>query len=231
MYGTRWVTSEACTKTDEPTIVPTTSAVAWGRRIDRCAARPRSQGHASIRAQEIVMRIDRRAFLGSSAAAAVGATACNQAPPAPPRSRAGRQRRRRPSIAALKPMTGDVKPITADERAARIEQARKLMVDNKIDAIYLEGGSSMFYFTGVRWGLSERPFVCVIPAKGELGWVCPASKKSGRANWSPPRTPTCACGRKTKARTARSPRSSRTAASARAASASKSACASSSTAA
>ncbi|MEO8682276.1 MAG: Xaa-Pro peptidase family protein, partial [Vicinamibacterales bacterium] len=45
--------------------------------------------------------------------------------------------------------------------------------DNKIDAIYLEGGSSMFYFTGVRWGLSERPFVAVIPAKGEIGWVCP----------------------------------------------------------
>jgi Xaa-Pro dipeptidase len=48
------------------------------------------------------------------------------------------------------------------------------MADHKLDAIYLEGGSSMFYFTGVRWGLSERPFVCVIPAKGPLGWVCPA---------------------------------------------------------
>ena len=71
-------------------------------------------------------------------------------------------------------MTADVKPITADERAARIEKARQLMVDNKIGAIYLEGGSSMFYFTGVRWGLSERPFVCVIPAKGDLAWVCPA---------------------------------------------------------
>ena len=47
------------------------------------------------------------------------------------------------------------------------------MAANKIGAIFLEGGSSMFYFTGVRWGLSERPFVCVIPAKGELAWVCP----------------------------------------------------------
>jgi Xaa-Pro dipeptidase len=70
-------------------------------------------------------------------------------------------------------MTAGIVPITADERAARIEKARKLMVDNKISAIYLEGGSSMFYYTGVRWGNSERPFVCVIPAKGELGWVCP----------------------------------------------------------
>ena len=119
------------------------------------------------------MRIDRRVFLGTSAAAAVGTAACNQADTAQAQAPAAAAGGQPPSIAALKPMTGDVKPITADERAARIEKARKLMVDNKIDAIYLEGGSSMFYFTGVRWGLSERPFVCVIPAKGALGWVCP----------------------------------------------------------
>ena len=40
-------------------------------------------------------------------------------------------------------------------------------------ALILEGGSSMFYFTGVRWGLSERPFVCVLPARGEAAWVSP----------------------------------------------------------
>jgi len=71
-------------------------------------------------------------------------------------------------------MIAGSQPITADERGARVEKARQLMVDNKIDAVYLEGGSSMFYFTGVRWGLSARPFVCVIPAKGNLAWVCPA---------------------------------------------------------
>ena len=123
------------------------------------------------------MRIDRRAFLGSSAAAAVGATACNQAPPAPAAS-APSANAAPPSIAALKSMTGDVKPVTDAERAARVEKARQLMVDNRIDAIYLEGGSSMFYFTGVRWGLSERPFVCVIPARGDLGWVCPGFEEA-----------------------------------------------------
>ena len=64
---------------------------------------------------------------------------------------------------------------------ARIEKARRLMADNRLDAIVLEGGSSMFYFTGVRWGLSERPFVAVIPAKGELAWVCPGFEESARA--------------------------------------------------
>jgi len=36
----------------------------------------------------------------------------------------------------------------------------------------------MFYFTGVRWGLSERPFVAVIPAKGDLAWVSPGFEEA-----------------------------------------------------
>ncbi len=47
------------------------------------------------------------------------------------------------------------------------------MVENKIDAIYLESGSSMFYYTDMKWGNSERMFALVIPAKGEIAWVCP----------------------------------------------------------
>ncbi|HUQ45311.1 MAG TPA: Xaa-Pro peptidase family protein [Gemmatimonadaceae bacterium] len=66
-----------------------------------------------------------------------------------------------------------VTPITDAERLARIEKARRLMVENGIDAMLLEGGSSMYYYTGVRWGNSERPFVVVIPARGELAWVTP----------------------------------------------------------
>jgi Xaa-Pro dipeptidase len=64
-------------------------------------------------------------------------------------------------------------PITDDERRARIEKARRLMSENGIAAMFLEGGSSMFYYTGVRWGNSERTFGVVIPAKGELAWVTP----------------------------------------------------------
>jgi Xaa-Pro dipeptidase len=63
--------------------------------------------------------------------------------------------------------------ITDAERLARIEKARRLMRENGIDAIVLEGGTSMFYYTGVRWGNSERTFAVVIPARGELAWVTP----------------------------------------------------------
>ena len=65
-------------------------------------------------------------------------------------------------------------PISEAERLARIENARRLMVENGIDAMLLEGGTSMVYYTGVRWGNSERTFAVVIPARGELAWVTPA---------------------------------------------------------
>jgi len=74
----------------------------------------------------------------------------------------------------LQPMTGDVVPISDDERSSRIQKAKRLMVENNIKAIYLEGGTSMFYYTGVRWWNSERMFALVIPSEGEIAWICPA---------------------------------------------------------
>ena len=75
-------------------------------------------------------------------------------------------------------MTKGVVPISAAERLGRMEKARRLMRENKIDAIFLEGASSMFYFTGTRWGSSERTFGLVFPARGELAWVVPAFEEA-----------------------------------------------------
>src|SRR3954470_24750300 len=66
------------------------------------------------------------------------------------------------SIASLKPFAGRAVPITDDERRARIENARRLMVENGLGAIILEPGTTMNYFVNVRWGTSERPFLLVI---------------------------------------------------------------------
>jgi Xaa-Pro dipeptidase len=124
------------------------------------------------------MQISRRNFVHTGAAGlALGAGACSPSPTASAEQAPGTSQPAssgaHPALAALKSMTGDVKPITSEERAARVQKAQQLMAQNKISAIILEGGSSMFYFTGVRWGLSERPFVCVIPQNGELAWVSP----------------------------------------------------------
>jgi len=83
------------------------------------------------------------------------------------------QRETPAAIRKLQRMISDVTPITPEERKARIDKAQRLMAEKKIGAIYLEPGSSMFYFTGMRWGTSERMFALVIPARGEIAWVCP----------------------------------------------------------
>ncbi|MBV8811290.1 MAG: aminopeptidase P family protein [Acidobacteriaceae bacterium] len=79
-----------------------------------------------------------------------------------------------PAIAGLKSMRDQVRPITTTERRGRIERARQLMADRKLDAIMLAGGSSVYYFTGIHWGNSERLFAVVLPARGEPFCVCPS---------------------------------------------------------
>ena len=77
------------------------------------------------------------------------------------------------SIAALTSMRASAKPITVDERRGRIERAKKIMAEQNIDAIILAGGTSLLYFTGMRWGNSERLFAVVIPKTGNPYVVCP----------------------------------------------------------
>ncbi|MGD0227729.1 MAG: Xaa-Pro peptidase family protein [Terriglobia bacterium] len=82
-----------------------------------------------------------------------------------------------PPIAALKSMKGRAKPITTEERRARIEQARRLMIESQIDALMLMGGTSLAYFSGIHWGGGERLFALILPAKGEPFFVCPSFER------------------------------------------------------
>lgn len=79
-----------------------------------------------------------------------------------------------PSIANLKTRMSEATPITREERQARQENARKLMHENALDAIVLMEGTSLRYFTGIRWWGGERLFALVLPAKGSAFYVCPA---------------------------------------------------------
>ena len=119
------------------------------------------------------MCIDRRDFLRNSAALAATGLLSRAAFAESSASEALQQREAPEEIRKLKKMTGDVVPISIAERRARIEKAQRLMRENRIDAIYLEPGATMFYFTGMQWGLSERMLAVVIPARGEIAWVCP----------------------------------------------------------
>ena len=78
-----------------------------------------------------------------------------------------------PAIAALTSMKDQATPISVEERRARIEKARRLMAEHRIDGLMLTGGTSMVYFTGMQWGLSERMTAVIIPAMGSAFIVTP----------------------------------------------------------
>jgi Xaa-Pro dipeptidase len=79
-----------------------------------------------------------------------------------------------PSLAHLQSRKNEAVPISREERYERQERARKLIRENALDAIVLMGGTSLRYFTGIRWWMSERMFALVLPAKGAAFYVCPA---------------------------------------------------------
>jgi Xaa-Pro dipeptidase len=73
----------------------------------------------------------------------------------------------------LNPLTGDARPITPAEHGARVAKVQSLMQQRKFAALLVEAGSSLEYFTGIRWGRSERTTAALIPARGEAIIVTP----------------------------------------------------------
>ena len=80
-------------------------------------------------------------------------------------------------IAALTSMRDRMVPITVDERKARVAKARRLLAENGLSALMLTGGTSLRYFTGIEWWLSERLLTVVIPREGRAFIVCPAFER------------------------------------------------------
>ncbi|MBN7819748.1 M24 family metallopeptidase [Bowmanella yangjiangensis] len=77
------------------------------------------------------------------------------------------------ALATLSDMTTDLQPIGIQEFHARIAKAQAYMQANDIDAIYLNAGTNLMYFTGLRWYASERMVGAILPAKGELEFIAP----------------------------------------------------------
>jgi Xaa-Pro dipeptidase len=121
------------------------------------------------------MGISRRKWLGANllgpaAAGALGALGLDAAPQGP----AARPLPK--AFDSLHPLGDRVRAIAAQEFAARREHAQALMASAEpaFEALYITSGSSLYYFTGVRWGLSERLMAFVLPRRSEPLFVCPA---------------------------------------------------------
>lgn len=77
----------------------------------------------------------------------------------------------------LQPITGDAVPIGREERAQRLAKAQELMRRHGLGAVLIEPGASLTYFTGARWGRSERLTAAVLPASGTPLIVTPFFEK------------------------------------------------------
>ena len=73
----------------------------------------------------------------------------------------------------LSSLTKNAQPITPQEHATRIAKLQSLMQERKVAALLVEAGSSLEYFTGIRWRRSERTTAALIPAKGAAVVVTP----------------------------------------------------------
>jgi len=107
--------------------------------------------------------MQRRAFLKTTAASALVpllplAGTAQTAPAAQSKADAFRSR---------------IKPITKQEHDERIARAQQLMKEQNIDVMFFEGGTSLNYFTGSRWGRSERLFAMMLAQTGDPEFIAP----------------------------------------------------------
>lgn len=77
------------------------------------------------------------------------------------------------ALATLSDMTQDLVPIQPEEYLLRIAKAQAYMQANTIDAIYLNAGTNLTYFTGMKWYASERMVGAILPAKGAVQYIAP----------------------------------------------------------
>jgi Xaa-Pro dipeptidase len=68
----------------------------------------------------------------------------------------------------------EVPLIQNEERLVRIQKAQNLLQQNKMVALILDSGTNMEYFSGIRWNSSERSMLAIIPATGEITYICPS---------------------------------------------------------
>lgn len=77
-------------------------------------------------------------------------------------------------LASLKPWPEPAPAISPEERAGRIEQARRLMREGGADALLIGAGASLLYFAGVSWGATERLVALLLPREGRPILIAPA---------------------------------------------------------
>lgn len=76
-------------------------------------------------------------------------------------------------LATLSAWPEPAQRISVNERLARVTQARSLMKERALDALVVNAGTSLRYFTGLPWTASERLVAMVLLRTGKPLVVCP----------------------------------------------------------
>jgi Xaa-Pro dipeptidase len=90
-----------------------------------------------------------------------------------------------PAFSSLKPLGSRARPVLAEELRERVLRAQQFMSEpppsvasqsptTKYSALFLAPGTSLFYLTGIRWGVSERLLGLVLPRTGQPVLIVPA---------------------------------------------------------
>jgi len=76
----------------------------------------------------------------------------------------------------LRPLGDRVRPVVVQEFQGRIALAQRLMSDAKppLEALFTAPGSSLYYYTGIRWQPSERLLALLVPRTRPPMIICPA---------------------------------------------------------
>ena len=126
------------------------------------------------------MKVSRRELLKTASIAGAGAAAAAMNAPLVGSGRHPRSQARSGELPAafdkLQPLGDRVKPIRVDELQNRIAHAQELMTNAKprFDALYVTPGTTLAYYVGTPWGLSERIVALMIPREGQPLMICPA---------------------------------------------------------
>lgn len=80
-------------------------------------------------------------------------------------------------LAALEAWHAPVPPIGREERDARLGRARERLAAIGADALLVNAGPSLRYFTGVAWSPTERLVALLLPVSGRPQIVCPAFER------------------------------------------------------
>ena len=111
------------------------------------------------------MEISRRSLLKAAAGGLIGGAAVACSPE--------NQNTSQENV-VIDPLVAEAPEIDQNDYLARVEKAKRLLAENRIDGLMITGGTALKYFGNVNWWPSERLFAMVILKEGNPVFVSPA---------------------------------------------------------